>query len=59
MNKNYITPILNELEEIKYHSRELDKHMLVTGQQTDDLSYVLEKLEEITEFLKSPVKKGK
>jgi hypothetical protein len=53
MNKNYITPILNELEEIKYHSRELDKR-----QQTDDLSYVLEKLEEITKFLKSPVKKG-
>jgi NAD(P)H-flavin reductase len=57
MNKNYITPILNELEEIKYHSRELDKHMLVTGRQTDDLSYVLEKLKEITEFLTAPVDK--
>jgi len=57
MNKNYITPILNELEEIKYHSRELDKTMLVTGKRTDDLSYVLEKLKEITEFLTSPVDK--
>jgi len=58
MEKNYITPILNELEEIKYHSQELDKHMRVTGRQTGDLSYVLEKLKEITEFLNSPADKA-
>ncbi len=56
MKRNYLTAILNELETIKYQTFKLDGELRKNNHQTDDLAYVLQKLEEVRIFLEPAIK---
>ena len=51
MKKNCLKEIINELESIEFYTLLLDQQLKKKKHQTDDLAYVLQKLQEVRIFL--------